>query len=154
MPMMALGQFLFGLDTLAYQHLRRAGDWRHPTNSRVGAMPARQYVGPGEDSIQLSGLQVPEFRGDRKALDQLRQMAADGAAYALVGGDGTVFGAWVILKVQETGTIFIAEGVARRVEFELELARVEDAKVQPDGGASAGDNAATDDDDFWEWWLK
>jgi phage protein U len=78
MSMMALGQFLFGLDTLAYEQLQRATDWRHPANSRVGAMPARQYLGQGEDNITLTGLQVPEFCGDRESLDQLRDMADAG----------------------------------------------------------------------------
>jgi phage protein U len=151
---MALGQFLFGLDTLAYEQLQRATDWRHPANSRVGAMPARQYLGQGEDNITLTGLQVPEFRGDRESLDQLRDMADAGKAYALVGGDGAVLGAWVIVRVQGCGKFFIAEGVARHVEFTLELSRVDDARAEPDGGADAGDNSATDDEDFWDWWLR
>ena len=153
MSMMALGQFLFGLDTLAYRELQHATDWRHPGNSRVGARPARQYLGQGEDKLTLCGCQVPEFRGDRKSLDKLRQMADDGAAYALVVGDGAVLGAWVIERVHECGSFFIAEGVARRTEFNLELARVDDARATPDGGADAGDNPAADDDDFWDWWL-
>jgi phage protein U len=156
MSMMALGQFLFGLDTLAYHDAQRSSDYRHPANSRVGARPARQYVGPGEDKLTLTGCQAPEFRGDRKALDTLRDMAADGAAYALVrgnGGGGNVLGAWVIESVAETGTIFIAEGVPRRVEFTLCLARVDDARAQPDGGAASGDAPAADDDDGWQWWL-
>ena len=56
--MMCLGQFVFGMDTLAYQDFQRQTDWRHPTNSRIGAAPARQFVGRGEDSITLQGLLV------------------------------------------------------------------------------------------------
>lgn len=94
--MAALGQFVFALNTLAYQELRRSSSWRHPSNSRVGARPARQYVGPGDETITLTGLLAPEFMGDRKALDRLRDMADKGAAYALVNGAGEAFGAWVI----------------------------------------------------------
>ena len=151
--MMALGQFLFRLDTLAFQELQRSTEWRHPSNRRVGARPARQFVGQGEDTITLNGLLVPEFRGSRRYLDDLRKMADAGDAYALVGGAGTVFGAWVIQRVQETGSFFIAEGVARRIEFTLELARVEDHQADPNGGADAGSNPDADDDDFWQWWL-
>ena len=57
--LMALGQFVFGLDTLAFDTLRRATAWRHPSNSRVGAMPARQSLGPGDDTITLSGVLAP-----------------------------------------------------------------------------------------------
>ena len=151
--MMALGQFVFGLDTLAYQELQRSTEWRHPTNSRGGTRPARQFVGVGEDSITLTGLQVAEFRGNRRSLDDVRAMADAGKAYALVGGTGVVFGAWVIQRVQESGSVFIAEGVARRVDFTLELARVDDYLADPAGGADAGGNPQADDDDFWQWWL-
>jgi phage protein U len=153
MTMMALGQFVFGMDTLAYQELQRSTDWRHPSNSRVGARPARQFVGPGEDSITLTGLLVPEFRGSRKTMDQVRAMADAGRAYALVAGTGDVLGAWVITRVQESGSIFVAEGVARRVDFTIELARVDDDQADPAGGATSGSDPWTDDTDWWDWWL-
>lgn len=153
MTMMALGQFIFGMDTLAFQELQRSTDWRHPSHSRVRARPARQFVGPGDDTITLTGLLVPEFKGNRRSLDQLRTMGDAGAAYALVSGTGAVMGAWVIVRIQETGSYFIAEGVARRVEFTLELARVDDDQADPSGGADSGGDPGADDDDFWRWWL-
>lgn len=153
MTMMALGQFVFSLDTLAYQSFQRQQDWRHPSNSRVGARPARQFVGPGDDSITLTGLHVPEFRGQRKVLDDLRSMADAGKAYALVSGANDVLGAWVIESVQETGSFFVREGVPRRIEFTVALKRVDDDQVEPDGGAGSGGNEGQDDDDWWQWWL-
>ena len=153
--MAALGQFVFALDTLAYQELRRSSTWRHPSNSRVGARPARQFVGQGDDTITLSGLQAPEFMGDRQALDRLRAMADKGSAYALVNGAGESFGAWVIESMEETGSIFVREGVPRRVEFTIHLARVDDALADPAGGTDGGDDWgdwwAGDD---WDWWLN
>ena len=117
--MAALGQFTFALNTLAFQELRRSTSWRHPSNPRVGARPARQFVGLGDETITLTGLQAPEFLGDRKALDRLRAMADKGSAYALVNGAGENFGAWVIESMDETGTLFVREGVPRRVEFTI-----------------------------------
>lgn len=151
--MAALGQFVFALDTLAYQELRRTTEWRHPENSRIGAMPARQYVGPGGDKMTLTGLQAPEHFGDRLAIDQLRKMGDRGAAYALVNGAGEVFGAWVIESVEETGSLFIREGIARRVEFTLNLARVDDQQADPAGGAEDGEDDSQDWGDELDWWL-
>ncbi|GKS93221.1 phage tail protein [Acidovorax sp. SUPP2825] len=152
--MAALGQFIFAIDTLAFQELRRSSSWRHPSNSRVGAMPARQYVGPGEETITFTGLQAPEFMGDRKALDRLRAMADKGAAYALVNGAGEAFGAWVIESIEETGSIFVREGVPRKTEFTIALARVDSALADPAGGTDGGDDWgdwwAGDD---WDWWV-
>lgn len=145
--MAALGQFTFALNTLAFQELRRSSSWRHASNSRVGARPARQYVGPGDETISLSGLLVPEFLGDRRAIDRLRDMADKGAAYALVNGAGENFGAWVIESLEETGSVFVREGVARRVEFSISLTRVDDALADPAGGTDGGD-------DWGDWWSS
>ena len=99
--MMALGQFVFGMDTLAFQDLDRQAAWRHAANSRVGDRPARQYIGPGDETITLSGTLAPEFRGSSQSLVQLRAMADDGNAYALVDGAGGVYGAFVIEGVTD-----------------------------------------------------
>ena len=60
--MLALGMFVFSLRTAAYQELQRQTDWRHASNNRVGAAPARQFVGRGEDAITLPGIILPELK--------------------------------------------------------------------------------------------
>lgn len=159
MALLALGQFLFSMDNIAFKEMQRSREWRHPTNSRVGARPAAQYIGPGEDMITLTGLQAPEFRGKRRALDDLAAMADTGSAYALVSGASNgdpadIFGAWTIRRIQHTGTFFTAEGIARRVEFTLELGHADDVQADPEGGAGDGGGGDDDDDDFWKWWLS
>ena len=146
--LMALGMFVFGLPTLAYQELQRQTTWRHPSNSRVGGRPARQYVGPGDDTITLSGVLAPEFKGSTRTLLQLREMANSGKAWALVSGAGEVFGAWVIENLTETRTVLMDNGAPRRIEFELQLAAVDDERAEPSGGVDPWPT-----DDGWEWWL-
>lgn len=140
--MMAFGQFVFSVGTLAYQELQRQTSWRHPSNSRVGARPARQFVGPGDDTMRLSGLLAPEVTGTTVALDDLRAMADQGLAWPLVDGAGTVYGQYVIEHLNEAKTVFFADGKARRIEFDLQLARVDDERTAPDGYASASSSAA------------
>lgn len=132
--LMALGQFVFGMHTLAYQELQRQTSWRHASNSRVGARPARQFLGPGDETIRLSGTLSHELMGNAVSLDQLREMGDSGMAWPLVAGTGEVFGAWVIESVNETGSYFLPNGTPRRIEFDMQLARVDDDK----GGASIG----------------
>lgn len=139
--MMALGQFVFSIATLAYQELQRQTTWRHPSNSRVGARPARQFTGPGDDTMRLSGLLAPEVTGSTVALDDLRAMADQGLAWPLVDGSGVVYGQFVVEGLDETRTVFFADGTARRIDFNLQLARVDDERTAPDGYASG---AATD----------
>ena len=86
--MMALGQFTFGLDTLAYQDLDRQTAWRHASNSRVGDRPARQFVGAGDDTITLTGVLAPEFKGSAQSLDTLRTMAWDNGLRRVLTGNG------------------------------------------------------------------
>jgi phage protein U len=150
--MAALGQFIFALNPLAFQEMRRSSNWRHPSNSRVMARPAHQFVGPGDETITLTGLLAPEFVGDRHAIQRLRDMADKGYGYALVNGAGEAFGAWAITDIEETGTIFVKEGVPRRVEFSITLIRVDDALTDPGGGTGEEWNEWWTDDN-WEWWL-
>ena len=132
--LMALGQFVFGMSTMAYQDMQRANAWRHPSHARVGAMPARQYVGPGDETISLKGVIAHELTGKTKTLDELREMAGTGQAWSLVSGTGEVFGAYVIESINETGSYFMPDGTPRRIDFTIALARVDEQK----GGARVG----------------
>lgn len=133
--MMALGMFVFSLHTLAYQELQRQTDWRHPSSSRVGTNPARQFAGRGEDAITLPGIILPELAGTPISLDALRTMADTGKAWPLVEGTGRILGIWVIESITETKTIFFADGAARRIEFSISLKRIDDGKIDMLGAA-------------------
>jgi phage protein U len=133
--MMALGMFVFSLHTLAYQELQRQTDWRHPSNSRVGTNPARQFAGRGDDAITLPGIILPELAGSALSLDALRYMADTGKAWPLVEGTGRVMGIWVIESITETKTLFFPDGAARRIEFSISLKRIDDGKVDMLGAA-------------------
>lgn len=133
--MMALDTFVFSLPTLAYDQLQRSTSWRHPASERVGARAARQYVGPGDDTIRLSGLIAPELTGTPASLEVLRAMADDGRPYALVEGTGIVHGAFVIGDINEVRSLFFADGAARRIEFDMTLVRVDDDAGNAEGRA-------------------
>ena len=115
--MLALGMFVFSLHTLAYQEMQRQTDWRHAANNRVGAQPARQFLGRGEDAITLPGLLLPELAGTTVSLDALRQMADTGKAWPLVDGTGRMRGLYVIESLSEGQTLFFRDGTPRRIAF-------------------------------------
>lgn len=124
--MMALGLFVFGLRTVPYQQLQRQLQWRHPSNSRVGARPARQFVGRGDEIITLSGVLFPELTGGKISLGALEAMADTGRAWPLIEGTGIPYGLFVIEDQSATLTEFFPDGAARKIEFSLKLARVDD----------------------------
>lgn len=121
--MMQLGAFQFGINTAAYQGLSRSDEWRWPDQERVGQAPALQYTGPGATTITLDGILYPEWRGGLGQLDAMRAEAGKGKPLVLVDGRGQALGMWVIERVDESQSIFAAGGVARRVEFTLQLKR-------------------------------
>lgn len=121
--MMQLGTFQFGINTAAYQGLSRSDEWRWPDQERFGQAPALQYTGPGATTITLDGILYPEWRGGLGQLDAMRAEAGKGRPLVLVDGRGQALGMWVIERVDESQSIFAAGGVARRVEFTLQLKR-------------------------------
>ncbi|MDM1784254.1 phage tail protein [Acinetobacter bereziniae] len=124
--MMALGLFVFSLKTASYEELQRVTNWRHPSNNRVGLIPAYQFVGKGEDIITLKGTTMHELTGMRSQLDIVRQMGDTGKAYTLIEGTGKIYGLVIIDNLDETKTNFFNDGAARKTEFTLTLKIVKD----------------------------
>lgn len=124
--MLALGLFVFGLETLPYQDFQRSTDWRHASNSRVGRRAGRQFIGVGEDAITLTGVLYPEITGGKLNLAMIRYMAETGKAWPLMQGTGDYFGLYIIESVEERGSLFFPDGTARKIEFTLKLTRVDD----------------------------
>ena len=135
--MLSLGMFVFSLSTLAYQELQRQTNWRHASNSRVGAPPALQFVGRGDDTITLPGIILPELAGSVLSLDALRLMANTGKAWPMVEGTGRIYGLWVIESLSETKTVFFRNGTPRRIEFTLTLKRTDDDRIDLLGAATS-----------------
>ena len=133
--MMALGPFRFSVNTAAYQSLRRAAQYRWPAQERIGRAPARQFVGVGSETITLEGAIYPYAdeplldqvinnqvsSGWNTQLDQLRELAALGEPQLLTDGRGKVWGKWCVESVDETQTVFFANGAPRKIEFNLSI---------------------------------
>ena len=136
--LMALGDFVFSIDTVLFDRLQRKRSWRHPTNDRVGARPASQYAGPGEDTISLGGLLAPGQLGAFDALEKLAEMAGTGRAFPFLNGEGDVYGAYVIIDLDESKRNFMVDGQPLAVDFTLNLLRVDD---DSDAGAGSRSDA-------------
>lgn len=137
--MMILGMFVFSLPTLAYQDFQRQTEWKHASTARVGMRDAHQYVGPGDDTITLSGWVAPELTGSLYSLDALRMMADTGKSWILIQGTGRVFGSYRITGMTEGRSILDAHGSAARVEFSVSLKRDDDGVLSMLGLGDIGD---------------
>ena len=90
--MMALGPYRFALNTAAYQTLRRKTQYRWAQQARLVQGLAHQYIGMGNDTIDLQGVIYPHYRGGLSQLHQLRKQAQQGEPQLLVDGLGHVWG--------------------------------------------------------------
>ncbi|HCB0074915.1 phage tail protein [Klebsiella variicola] len=125
--MLALGMFVFMRQTLPHQMLQRDAEYRWPSNSRVGKRDAFQFLGPGEEKIILAGTLYPELTGGKLTMTAIRLMADQGRAWPLLDGTGTIYGMYVINNISETGSLFFADGTARKIDFTLTLTRVDES---------------------------
>lgn len=119
--MMGLGTFRFGVNTAAYQTLRRTASYRWGQLDRIGRAPAQQFLGAGAEDINLDGVIYPHFKGGLRQVEAMRAVAGLGQPMILVDGLGWVFQRWVIVSVAETKGTFLADGAPRKIEFSLGL---------------------------------
>lgn len=130
--------------------LRRTAEYRWPAVERVGMRPQRQSLGPGAETVVLSGVVCPQWAGGPATIAALRAAAAVGEARLLMDGRGGVLGRWIVLRVEESWSALHADGRPRRIEHALELAHVDDApsgeqRDLVDAAAANGDVAAVVD---------
>ncbi|MES2339579.1 MAG: phage tail protein [Pseudomonadota bacterium] len=121
----ALGLFVFDITSLPFGELTHKREWKHEAAPRVGARDGSQFVGPGEDSVSLSGALVPGVVGRFAALDTLVDMADRGDTYQFVDGTGRVWGGYVILLLDTRRKHLMIDGVPRWVDFTIDLRRVD-----------------------------
>lgn len=121
--MMMLGmQYQFCLSTAAYQNLRHAVEYRWPAQERIGRAPARQFVGVGNETVELDGTIHPHFAGGLDQIKNMRAIAGDGVPLRLVDGRGFSWGRFCIERIEETQTVLMSNGDPLRIEFRLNLA--------------------------------
>lgn len=122
--LMSWGLFVFGLETLAPEEYQRRRSWRHAATERFMARSARQFVGPGDDNIAFLGSLIPEIAGSFGAIETLAEMAGTGDPQPLVDGKGQQWGNYVLVNLDESGRNIVAGGIARRIDFAIDLERM------------------------------
>ncbi len=151
--MMTLGTFKFYIDSAIYDKLQRSTQYHwashdtlnHPLKKHLGLGGATlHYMGPGKDSLQLSGFiytLLSEYQPNLsntsaplklKQMSMLRAMASLGIPLPLInisGSTGLPLGFWILEDVQQTDIEFIFGGVPRKIDFQLSLQRYDPVKT-------------------------
>lgn len=121
--LIAIGMFVFRTDGPTFDELERRVDFKWEASPRYGERDALQFTGPGEDKITISGKLVPEIAGSYSDIETLREMGDIGEVQDVVLGTGKVLGQYVIKAVDDRQESIVAGGMARVVDFAVDLLR-------------------------------
>lgn len=149
-PYMArLGEYEFSLETSAFETLSRKTEYRWEGQNRIGRAPAQQFLGLGEDTIELKGTIYPHFRGGLGQMAQLREAAGKGKPLPFTYAFerlGQYNGLWCIKEINDERSVPLRQGHARKIEFTLSLvAYGEDAETAAKIEQKLKDMPASDD---------
>lgn len=120
--LLSLGPVQFLAGNLAHQTIARSVDYRWPAQERLSRAPARQFLGRGEETIELSGYTLTHYTGGAETLTRLRALADQGEPQTLIDASGAVLGLYVLTRVEATGSELDASGRPLMLEFRLSLA--------------------------------
>lgn len=102
----------------------------------AGAPMYREWVGEGDEEIQLRGRLYPHFyaqhakmrnqqsSGGVRELELMDNMRRLGQAHVLMRGDGWHFGWFVIERLSRAHTFLARDGIGQQINFEAGFVRV------------------------------
>ncbi|MER9625059.1 MULTISPECIES: phage tail protein [unclassified Mesorhizobium] len=87
----------------------------------VGAMPPLEDVGVGAETLSVSGRLIPSKLGGLGTLEILRRAQLTGAPQLVTRGDGSVFGFYNVLSVNDEHTFLDRDGVGQVVDITVKM---------------------------------
>lgn len=134
--LMRLGPYLFSVPGLSYDRLHRRFEYRWYPQERIGSRPAQQFMGPGEENLDIRGTIYPHYAGGYNQLNIMRDAAQTGEPYGLADARGIYYGRWCIRMIRDEQEYFHPNGDPRKVEFSLDLVAYGEDGQTPGGGWS------------------
>ncbi|MFA5688565.1 MAG: phage tail protein [Kiritimatiellales bacterium] len=116
----APNDFVFEVSGTTYNRLQRSSSWRWAKMPRARRLPARQSIGPDDDTIELSGTIITE-RSGYTSMNRLRELMGTGEPQLLCDSFGNVFDRWCIESVTETQTNLHENGLPRKQTFTMKM---------------------------------
>ena len=118
-------RFYFGLNTAAFDSLRRQSQYNIATQERLGRPQALQAVNQGGESLTLSGVVFAQMAGMTQ-LNALRRIGFQMKPVELIAGHGETLGRWYLASVSEDQSDLMADGAPRKQTFTVEFKRYGD----------------------------
>jgi phage protein U len=118
-------RFYFGLNTAAFDSLRRQSNYNIATQERLGRPEALQAVNQGGESLTLSGVVFAQMAG-MSQLNTLRRIGFQMKPVQLIAGHGETLGRWYLTSISEDQSDLMADGAPRKQTFTVEFKRYGD----------------------------
>ncbi|MFI3241228.1 MAG: phage tail protein [Alphaproteobacteria bacterium] len=119
--MILLGTYRFCISTAAYQSFSRTSEYKWEEVNRLQNENTIQFTGKTADIMTLSGEIYPHFKGGLLQIPLMRTEAIKGTPLMLISGNGTTFGRWCILSIEEKQKYFLQDGTPRKISFNIKL---------------------------------
>lgn len=108
-------------DLEGFKKLEKTNEWRIASQDRLENRPAKQWMGPDDVDIEVSGVLVAQLGHTGTLLANLIAQGDRGDSYMVTTGDGRAFGMFYIKKVEQTGEYFNDDGTCNKIEFTIKL---------------------------------
>ncbi|EHR7681839.1 phage tail protein [Vibrio cholerae] len=119
--MMALGDYRFSIDTAALQNIQEVHAWRWSDHNLAGRKPRSQFIGADLSTLRFKGTIYPHFRGGLGQTDKMKAEGDRGKPLRMIDGLGKDLGLWTIRSLEVDKSQLFTKGVARKIEFNIEL---------------------------------
>jgi phage protein U len=100
----------------------------------LGRLPAREFVGEGDETLTLKGQVLPSKLGGLSSIEALHGMRRQGERTFVMRGDGRVMGWYAVEHISEQHEMLGPNGVGQVVKHEVKLIMVD----PPGSDAGAG----------------
>lgn len=113
--------YLFSQDTAAYQTRNEEASYRWAKQDRLNNAPNYQFIGVDEETINLTGVIYPFFKGGLHQITDMKKAAAKGEILIFTEGDGTTHGKCLIASITNEQSFFNVNASPKKITFSMSL---------------------------------
>ena len=136
----AFGWYTFEVFSTPIASGQKTGQQRTARSDPALGEPHYQMLGPGAETITLSGTVAPGVNGETAELEQLNVLRRAGNNYPLINGSGDVLGRYFIDSVTLNETDYWPNGEPKEMNFTVAFTRDFDAERYGDLTDSTNDD--------------
>lgn len=119
-----LGDVVFSFNSVTFQDIGRVSSFRFAIVERLKRRPAVQGVGKGLETIEISGVYYPQYRGGMGLISPLRNLLDQGDPVNFTCSWQRVnenLGRWVLETLDEKRMIQYKNAIPGKIEFSASL---------------------------------